>query len=298
MLMQSLVTSSAGGSKISQYNQQQQDYSYPITLGKTSAARGSLGKESLRIQAPSEVVQRPLGTANPASTKTSSAGTTAIDFFLKQSSIPTAKPSQQPKAHARYNSTSVNQAPVRNASPTNGSSIRAATIDINAVNLNINELYKQYAKKPGTNLGGSSNFNNTTQVHSLYTAGASKQPQPPLNYRAISMLEHQSSQLSGGGAGNFLNTTQVLTNRHSSIGGGGPQLVPTNRKSSPGKSPNSNYYETCSPAAAAERDDDQHAGVPERNRQGAPSRPALTSKHDEIKATLAPLLVSASVQIL
>jgi len=188
MLMSSLVSSSAGGAKISQYNQQ--DYSYPITLGKSSAARGSLGKESLRIQAPSEVVQRPLGTANPTSAKTSSAGTTAIDFFLKQSAIPAAKP--QPKAHGRYNSTSVNQAPVRSGSPTNGS-IRAATIDINAVNLNINELYKQYAKKPGTNLGGPSNFNNTTQVHSLYTAGASKQPQPPINYRAISMLEHQSS---------------------------------------------------------------------------------------------------------
>jgi len=54
----------------------------------------------------------------------------------------------------------------------NPSGFRAATIDINSVNLNINELYKQYSKKSSGGCGGgssnsnniSSNFNNTTHV--------------------------------------------------------------------------------------------------------------------------------------
>ena len=52
----------------------------------------------------------------------------------------------------------------------NPSGFRAATIDINSVNLNINELYKQYSKKSSGGGGSSnsnnisSNFNNTTHV--------------------------------------------------------------------------------------------------------------------------------------
>ena len=80
-------------------------------------------------------------------------------------------------------------------SPTNQSnSIRAATIDINSVNLNINELYKQYAKKPSSSIAN--NFNNTTQVQ-FYS---SKPPTSSGNYRAISVLD--SSQLNP-----LLNTT-------------------------------------------------------------------------------------------
>jgi hypothetical protein len=47
------------------------------------------------------------------------------------------------------------------------SSTANPTIDINTVNLNINELYKQYAKKPlvGSSLQGASHFNNTTQFY-------------------------------------------------------------------------------------------------------------------------------------
>ena len=160
------------------------------------------------------------------------------------------------KSHARYNSVTTGPAPIRPSSPTNAvapptSGIRAATIDINAVNLNINELYKQYAKKPGTTM----NFNNTTHFYN------SSKPAPVAgNYRAISVLETQTTQLT---ASNFLNSTQVLTNRHASIGG----PVQNNRKSSPGKSHNSNYYETCSTAAAAERNDDKHAGLLEQWRR-------------------------------
>jgi hypothetical protein len=53
---------------------------------------------------------------------------------------------------------------MQTSSPTNGGGAGNKGIDINTVNLNINELYKQYQKKPGSSLGGgySTNFNNTT----------------------------------------------------------------------------------------------------------------------------------------
>jgi len=76
-----------------------------------------------------------------------------------------------PGNHARYSSTGgggpQTNLSIRNmqtSSPTNGGGAGNKGIDINTVNLNINELYKQYQKKPGSSLGGgySTNFNNTT----------------------------------------------------------------------------------------------------------------------------------------
>ena len=64
------------------------------------------------------------------------------------------------------------------------------------------------------------------------------------NYRAISVLDQHSSQMTGAAINNigaapptsFLNMTQLLTNRHSSLGGTVQQIGQSgNRKSSPGK---------------------------------------------------------------
>ena len=61
--------------------------------------------------------------------------------------------------------------------------------------------------------------------------GAGGSSLAPTNYRAISMIEN--SQLNNS---IMLNTTQLLSNRHASIGGGVPNTG-ANRKNSPGINP-------------------------------------------------------------